>query len=193
MYIHSRVSWEHFVGAFFTAKIWRFGPAESSGWPYAVMRTATDQSVDQSCSTVESRASVADKVISEIAITFSIRVEGLFRYWLCGEKCPIRWLSLSKETKHKIDSLFKCQYQAWKGQCGPLCSIRVQGSTYSSVSCAVWSLESWNFQSFSDSVSANIQFEHCFTGFSVYLLMHILIEYRALIHGYFCPSPDMWF
>ena len=154
------------------------------------MRTETDQSVDQSCSTVESGASVANKVISEIAITFSISVESVFRYWLCGEKCPIRWLNLSKETKHKIDSLFKCQYQAWKGQCGSLCSIWVQGSTYSSVMCCV---VFWKpFQSFWDSVSAITKLENCFTVFFIYLLIHILTEYRAPIHGYFRPSLDMW-
>lgn len=57
-----------------------FGTAESSRWLYALMRTATDQSVDQSCSTGESEASVANKVISEITVAFSISVESLFTY-----------------------------------------------------------------------------------------------------------------
>ena len=158
------------------------------------MRTAADQCVGQSCPTVESGAAVANKIISQIAIAFKISVENLFKYWLCGGKCPIRWLYLSKETKHKINSLFKCQYQAWKGHWSSLCST----CEYREVPVHLWVvlrglLRAFWALWFWDSISANRKLEWCFTAFCIHLPLLVLTQYTVLIHGYFHPLFDVWF
>lgn len=121
-------------------------------------------------------------------------MENLFTYRLCGGKCPIRWLNLLKETKHKINSIFKCQYQAWKGQYSSLCLT----CEHREVPTCLWIvlhglLRAFLALSFWESISASWKLEWRFTVFFIQLVTCSLTEYTVPTHTYLHLSLDVWF